>query len=579
MRLFCLGSLLVAGAAQAQAPTVTSLSPARNARSAPRATDVTVGFSQGLSNNAATLGALRVFSQQAGGQKTGTATVNGNTLTFNPTTDFKPGETVQATVTAAAQSSTGTSGLPQVWQFTTATAPSTGTFSGGSDLPTASTYPGTWVTTGDVDKDGDLDLVTVNYNYDGEVNVRRNDGLGRFGNPEFVGTERGPRSATLADVDGDGDLDLLVVTIYSVGNVSVRLNDGNGRFSGQFTGLYDVRVGSYPQNVVAADLDADGDLDFVTANRNSLALSVRLNNGLGLFSSSQEVAVRNQPSRVAAADVDGDGDVDLISGEYSDSNNSNGSISVHLNTGQGSFTSSYEVVTGVPAFTLVLADVNGDGHVDLLVSIVNRNSVSVRLNDGTGRFTSSSEVSLGESGNGSPATLAAADIDGDGDLDLLASNFGTPNSPASPLVSVRLNDGQGRFSGNQQVAIESGSASITLGDLDGDGTLDLATANASGSVSVRLNKGVLATAPAQLTQQVSIYPNPARTFVRLRLPVELAKQRLQIQFVNALGQTVLTQILGAQATPEVPLAPLAAGIYSVQIRTTQGIVTKRLVIE
>ena len=85
--------LLLTSTSQAQAPTVTSLSPARNARSALRNTDVSVGFNQPLSTNAATLGALKVFSAQTSGQKAGTATVSGNTLSFNPSAGFKAGET------------------------------------------------------------------------------------------------------------------------------------------------------------------------------------------------------------------------------------------------------------------------------------------------------------------------------------------------------------------------------------------------------------------------------------------------------------------------------------------------------
>ena len=82
--------------------------------------------------------------------------------------------------------------------------------------------------------------------------------------------------------------------------------------------------------------------------------------------------------------------------------------------------------------------------------------------------------------------------------------------------------------------------------MDNNGTLDLLTANYVGqTVSVRLNGSVLANAPAQLAEQVSLYPNPAHTSVRLQLPAELARQRLHVRVLNNLGQVVLTQTYGS----------------------------------
>ena len=566
-----LSGWLLANSVAAQTPIVTSVSPARNALAVPPTTAVSATFSQPLTSNPATLGALKVFSQQAGGLKTGSRTVNGNTLTFLPSAGFKPGEILQATVTADAQGSTGPLAQPQVWQFTTAATPSTGVFSGGSDLPTASTYPGTWVAAGDIDGDGDLDLVTVNYDYYGTVNVRRNDGTGRFGSPEFVYPNVGPTSLTLADVDGDGDLDLLIVTIYSEGNVSVRLNDGTGRFSGEFTGLYEVPVGSYPQNVVAADLDADGDLDLLTANRNSSTVSVRLNTGVGRFTASQEVAITNGLSRVVAADVDGDGDLDFVT-----SNNAYGSsISVHLNTGQGRFSGGHDQPVEDPPYALALADVDADGDVDLLMTNLTNHTVRVRLNEGTGYFSGGSDVQVGENGSGVPLSLAIADVDGDGDLDLLTANSSNPNNPASPTVSVRLNNGTGTFSGTQEVPVASTPSSITVGDVDGDGTLDLATANANGSVSVRLNAPrVLATRVSQTRFSLSLYPNPATTTVHITgVPAGS-----QVQLVDALGRFAYTSLVTTDAT--ISLQGITPGLYTLQATDPQNHrYSSRLVVE
>lgn len=108
---------------------------------------------------------------------------------------------------------------------------------------------------------------------------------------------------------------------------------------------------------------------------------------------------------------------------------------------------------------------------------------------GTGRgdFQPGSDFTVASQGKG----VATADVDGDGDLDLLATTFDAG-------VSIRLNGGDasgsntGKFSRGQDVAVGSGPASVAVGDLDGDGDLDLLTANGgSTTVSVRINGGMV----------------------------------------------------------------------------------------
>ena len=94
--------LLIGQAALAQAPTITVLSPTRNGRNAPATTYVSITFDQPISCGTITLGAVRVFSQQRG-----STSASGNTLTFDPATNFRPGETILTTVTSSAQRSGG----------------------------------------------------------------------------------------------------------------------------------------------------------------------------------------------------------------------------------------------------------------------------------------------------------------------------------------------------------------------------------------------------------------------------------------------------------------------------------------
>jgi len=565
--------------------TVATVSPGRNVRSAPRTSPVAVSFNQALSAAAGTQQALRVFSQQAGGQITGTAAVSGSTLTFSPAISFKPGETVSATLTATAQSNAGaTLATPQVFQFTTAVAPSTGTFGTGADLAVG-TNPQN-VALGDVDGDGDLDILTANNLANsvrnGTVTVRLNNGDGTYTGRQEVTVGRGPYSVKLADIDSDGDLDLLTAN-SSVNTVSVRLNDGAGNFSGG----QELTVGLLPHDIALGDVDGDGDLDLLAANYvvpnnilNSI-VSVRLNDGTGTFSGNQEVSVGTRPLALALGDVDNDGDLDFVT-----ANSNNITASVRLNNGQGTFGGGQEVIVGFSPQYIVLGDIDGDNDLDLLTAnyfdysnpIFNYTSsnVGVRLNDGDGNFRGTQQVSVGRGAT----AIALGDADGDGDLDLFATNNITGS------VGVRLNDGEGTFRGAQQVDAGDEPASIALGDLDGNGTLDLAVANyTSNNVSVRLNQTaatksrVLASTAAKLTEQLTLYPNPAHDVVRLQLPIELVSQRTQVSVLNALGQVVLTQTLAAEAAPELSLSQLPAGLYNVQLQTTSGIISKQLVVK
>ncbi|WP_324680389.1 FG-GAP-like repeat-containing protein [Hymenobacter sp. GOD-10R] len=557
------------------APTATLLvertTPTRHAVAAARATDVAVTFTQALSTTAATQQALQVHSTQAGGQKRGTASINGATLTFNPTTDFQPGETVFASVLTSVQGSGGQHlAKGHVFQFTAATAAATASFRG-SDVTTGAGATGT--ATGDVDGDGDLDLLTANTTAS-TVSVRVNSGDGTFTGTQEVSTDSGPYAVALGDVDGDGDLDVVTANANRR-TVSVRFNNGAGSFSGSLN----VAVGVSPHAVALGDLDADGDLDLLAANytdgtenNQRSTVSVRLNNGNGGFSGAQEVSIGTRPVSLALGDVDNDGDLDFVT-----ANSNSNTASVRLNDGTGSFSGSLDVPVGYQPHGVVLADVDQDGDLDLLAAHLMDSGVSVRLNNGTGTFASAQEVAVG---NGA-RTLAVGDLDGDGDLDLLTDNVG------AGTVSVRLNNGQGSFDGSLNVPVGTAVSDVRMGDLDGNGTLDFVTANAAaGSASVRLNTAPSAAAPAQQglayparrPQELSLYPNPARSRLQLQLPLDLAAQSVQVRVRNALGQIVLEKTLAPQADTELSLANWPAGVYTVQVRSAHGVLSQRLVV-
>jgi hypothetical protein len=489
-------ALLLAGPlAQAQTLTVTGVAPTANQRNALCAANVAVTFSQPLQNTAAVQDAVKVYSQQRGGRMSGsargTATVSGSTLTFNPTTDFLPGETVLVTTTRAATATGGaTLARGRVHQFTTATSRAGGgVFLGNGNLPVGDGASD--VKVGDVDGDGDLDLLTTNY-FGDTVSVLLNDGSGNYSNGTDVLLGGYLQSLVLGDVDGDGDLDLLTANTYDYGYINVRLNGGDatGTNTGEFSGGYDLTVGHLPTSLALGDVDGDGDLDLVTGNYYGGTVSVRLNGGdatgsnTGVFSAGSDAAAGAYPTSVVVGDVDGDNDVDVLVG-----NNSFGTVQVLLNNGSGSYVSGTTAAVGNYPLNAALGDVDGDGDLDLFTVNYNPGTVSVRLNGGnatgsnTGVFSAGSDLAVGDCSG-----LAVGDVDGDGDLDLVTGGFGF-------LASVLLNGGDatgtntGAFTIGSTAATGDAPSAVTLGDVDSDGDLDLLTANYNdATASVLLNQ-------------------------------------------------------------------------------------------
>ncbi|RTQ50955.1 T9SS type A sorting domain-containing protein [Hymenobacter gummosus] len=154
--------------------------------------------------------------------------------------------------------------------------------------------------------------------------MRLNNGSGTFSGGQDVAVGQGPFTALLGDVDGDGDLDLLSSS-QTTSAVSLRFNNGSGTFAPPALAADgEVAVGAAPVALALGDVDADGDLDFVSGG--SAGLSVRINNGSGLFAPPfANGTVAGAVSFLALADVDGDGDLDAVSAS------GNSAVAVRLN--------------------------------------------------------------------------------------------------------------------------------------------------------------------------------------------------------------------------------------------------------
>ncbi|MBI4606570.1 MAG: VCBS repeat-containing protein, partial [Planctomycetes bacterium] len=259
-------------------------------------------------------------------------------------------------------------------------------------------------------------------------------------------------------------------------------------------------VGVNPRSLIAADLDGDENLDLATANYGCRdpgcspprrgGVSVLLNQGDGTFQTAVSYFVDGSgPQSLITADLDGDGSLDLATA-------SQGDVSVFLNRGDGTFEAAVSYIAGSNPGSLLAADLDGDGSLDLATAFwacsgcnptPNRGTVSVLLNQGDGTFLDAVRYLVGIN----PRSLIAADIDGDGSLDLATANFGCPgcNPPQRGDISVLLNQGDGTFMDAVSHAAGSSPWSVIAADLNGDGRPDLATANYGVGVSVLLNQG------------------------------------------------------------------------------------------
>ena len=327
------------------------------------------------------------------------------------------------------------------------------------------------VAAADLDGDSDQDLAFPNFGA-GVVTVLRNNGAGNFtefpASPEGVGNS--PAAVAAADLDGDGDRDLAVANA-SDSDVAILRNNGAGNFTE--LGSSPETVGTSPFSIVAADLDGDGDRDLATANLESANLTVLRNNGAGNFTEpgSSPEPIGTDSFSVVAADLDGDGDQDLATASRFSS-----TVTVLRNNGGANFTepgSSPEAVDALPR-ALVAADLDGDGDSDLAVATEQLDEITTLRNNGAANFTefgSSPEIA-----GDRPFGITAADFDADTDQDLAVVN--TEESTATIL----RNNGSANFAepGSSPEPTGVGPFAIAAADLDGDSDPDLAAANFGG---------------------------------------------------------------------------------------------------
>jgi hypothetical protein len=471
---------------------------------------------------------------------------------------------------------------------------------GDGTLGPATAYPcsdeSTDIKSGDIDGDGDLDLVVVSMGsslQNATIHLYFNDSTGRFTRRTATGGV-GPQRVVLADLDADGDLDLAMSSGWFQQVMSVLLNAGDGTFGPETR----YTVGATPRGIAAADFDRDGDVDLAVARYSTSTLQTYVqiwsNDGAAHFTRSREITsiqAADQPSLIAddfnrdgrpdlalgtygdrqvvmlgraglafdqtvyvtgytawdltSGDLDGDGDSDIVLATLGSS--STGDMSILRNQGNGTF-DPMRFSSGFNPHDAAIADFDGDGKADIAVAEGGTETGAIHLqrpqfkfgapgltrtplpvgsmenldvehdgdldlalsindpygsggfveimgNDGRANFRQSQILPPGIPG-AEVGHVQPADLDGDG-WDDLVWNVSQFNEPIAPLVTS-LNDGAGVFGPTTVFEGTARNGSVSVGDLDNDGDIDLISPQFTPQLAVYLNRGDATFEPARI---------------------------------------------------------------------------------
>jgi len=266
------------------------------------------------------------------------------------------------------------------------------------------------IAAGDLNNDGNLDFVTAN-NSANSVSVVFGNGDGTFKAPQTFTTDsqNGPNALVLADVNGDGYLDIITAN-KDENAVNILISAS----ATQFDQIQTLSDGGGPFAIAAADINGDGNIDLVTANKYYGTLSVFLGNGDGNFDNRTDYTVGPDPQGVAIGDLNGDGKPDIVVASYANAN-----FAEFLGNGDGTFNPNYNVYgTTYQPTSIAIADTNGDGIPDVITGSGYGDKLTISLGQGGGSFCA--PYSYGFGGN-AINDLVVADVNGDGVPDVVAA--------------------------------------------------------------------------------------------------------------------------------------------------------------
>jgi len=444
-------------------------------------------------------------------------------------------------------------------------------------LPQLSNAFSAW---GDYDGDGDLDLF-----FTGELNADNNGGgLYKNDNGTFnlvVGSGLPALSlgaADWGDVDNDGDMDLVIMGYNGAGVTDVYINNGNGSFTAASAGIYN----SYMGDVVFADYDSDGDLDIALTGIETTGWTffskIYKNDGNGNFSDSGLNLPPINYGKFKFADYDNDGDMDFVLHGW---NNSIGAAYTKIwqNDGANNFS---ETSLNLPQLWLgdiEWGDIDNDGHLDLIVTGTSESDSEAHLliNNHDGTFTDDPHFS-----NVTPvhrvAAIELADFDNNGSLDIFIAGMNVVGETETKIAKIYNNNGSGVFTENTDnsfTGVDYSDADVA--DYDNDGKIDLFYTgfDSNGFAYSKLyHNGPVVKINNILAEKFDIYPNPAHDILNIN---SLEKFNYHIQITDLTGESILNQT--GEGNLRINISDLPAGLYLVKISDHHHSFVKKLVIK
>ena len=349
-------------------------------------------------------------------------------------------------------------------------------------------FGSTAVALADLDNDGDVDLIggglySTGSLDNGAATIRRNNGSGTFGSaeiilfasPNFVPM---PKELTTGFINGDGFADIVaaVPSGRAIEGFVVVNSNGSGGFN---TPVY-YEASQQTFDVAIVDLDGDGDGDVITVANSSAAVTVHENLGNGSFQVLPRYEVASLSDAVESADIDNDGDIDIVVNGEVDIASVDPVVKILKNNGNGTFAPAIDYTPTRNFADMKLRHINGDGFVDLIFAPDGNYPpyhFGTALNLGNGTFASTVVTEVFSCGEG---TIDAADLDGDGDLDIVLTEEETCQGTDAHIFIFR-NDGNQNFVRMPDIVLPGLLPhGLALADVTGDGKIDIITALPTG---------------------------------------------------------------------------------------------------
>ncbi|ABG50105.1 Na-Ca exchanger/integrin-beta4 [Trichodesmium erythraeum IMS101] len=354
------------------------------------------------------------------------------------------------------------------------------------------------VTVGDMNRDGNQDIVTANFRND-SVTVLFGNGKGQFSSSSNFAVGDNPLELAVADVNRDGNLDVVTPNYYS-NDVSVLLGNGDGTFMSatNFT-----TGGSKPEGVVIKDINGDRNPDIMVSNVDSATVAVLPGNGDGTFGLPTSFPAGGKVYGITGKDLNRDGKLDLVLPTLDPDG-----VSVMLGIGNGFFAFPTNLPVGSLPEHVAIEDLNGDRQLDLVVINRGSDNISVLLGKGKGLFEPAINFGVGEG----PNIVVVEDFNNDGKKDIAVTNSEADTisiltntskiAVADPNITIsdtRITEGnKGRKNAKFTVTLDDASNKTVK--------VNYATANSSAKAGkdYRKTTGTLTFKPGQTQKKINV---------------------------------------------------------------------------